>query len=320
MSNLFSFRGAQDYIMIPNQQITSPEIILLPFNRSFSLTLIKCGDLLKIRGFIVNRNKIEKLMNETLEFSFGQESCIQIPFSFLIRSEKKYMTFFKRDDEIYCFINFPHDYFFNHKIPMIKLKHSDFSVKVTNQTCDYNIKIALDKYFLDEKEKTKYNSELDVEFCHNIRNIQHFKIPLDVIENNLYIYRTDIDANLLTQGLFIVKDDGFFRTELCEINIKFNNNITFLNYDVNLLNVYNEELGKLIYYGFNIDEKHDSTNLVGCLNLSKVKNITITIIKKNLDENLNESPDEWLDIYMPNWNTLSYKQGLAGVKYGKYGL
>ena len=59
MSNLFSFRGAQDYIMIPNQQITSPEIILLPFNRQFSLTLIKCGDLLKIRGFIVNRNKIE---------------------------------------------------------------------------------------------------------------------------------------------------------------------------------------------------------------------------------------------------------------------
>ena len=37
---------------------------------------------------------------------------------------------------------------------MIKLKCSDFSVKVTNQTCDYNIQIVLDKYFLDEKNTT----------------------------------------------------------------------------------------------------------------------------------------------------------------------
>lgn len=316
MTDLFSFKGAQDFAMIPNQQITLPEIILLPFNRPFSLNLIKCGDLLKIRGFIVNRNKIEKLMNESLEFSFGYESCIQIPFSFLIRSEKNGMNFFKRDDEIYCFINFPHYYFFNHKIPMMKLKHIDFSVKVTNQTCDYNIKIVLDKYFLDEKEKTKYNSELDVELCHNIRNIQHFKILLDhqkMTDDNLYTYKTDIDGNFLTQGLFIVKDAT---TELYEINIKFNDNITALHYDINLLNVYNEDVGKLIYYGFNVDEKHDSTNVVGCLNLSRVEKVTVTIIKKNLDENLNESPDEWLDIYMPNWNTLSYKQGLAGVKYG----
>ena len=100
MSNLFSFKGAQDLMMIPNQQITSPEIILLPFNRSFSLTLINCSDLLKIRGFIVNQNKIEKLINESLEFSFGNgtESRIQIPFSFLIRITKDKMFFFKRND------------------------------------------------------------------------------------------------------------------------------------------------------------------------------------------------------------------------------
>jgi hypothetical protein len=315
MTDLFSFKGEQDFAMIPNQQITSPEIILLPFNRSFSLNLIKCGDLLKIRGFIVNRNKIEKLMNESLEFSFGYESCIQIPFSFLIRSEKNGMNFFKRDDEIYCFINFPHYYFFNHKIPMMKLKYSDFSVKVTNQTSDYNIQIVLDKYFLDEKEKIKYNSELDVEFCHNIRNIQHFKIPLDhqkMTDDNLYTYKTDICASFLTQGLFIVKDAGSFMTELYEINIKFNDNITALHYDINLLNVYNEDVGKLIYYGFNVDEKHDSTNVVGCLNLSRVEKVTITIKIKLFDE----KPDEYLDIYMPNWNTLMYKQGLAGVKYG----
>ena len=315
MTDLFSFKGAQDFAMIPNQQITSPEIILLPFNRPFSLTLIKCGDLLKIRGFIVNRNKIEKLMNETLEFSFGYESCIQIPFSFLIRSEKNGMTFFKRDDEIYCFINFPHDYFFNHKIPMIKLKYSDFSVKVTNQTCDYNIQIVLDKYFLDEKEKTKYNLELDVEFCHNIRNIQHFKIPLSKIENNLYIYETDVEASLLTQGLFIVKDTVSFSTEFYNVTIKLNNNVTALNYDVNLLNIYNEDVGKLIYYGFNVGEKYDSTDVVGCLNLSRAEKVTVNIIIKNLDKNQNENQDKYLDIYMPNWNILMYKQGLAGVKF-----
>jgi len=314
MSNLFSFKGAQDLMMIPNQQITSPEIILLPFNRAFSLTLINCSDLLKIRGFIVNQNKIEKLMNESLEFSFGNgsESRIQIPFSFLIRSTKDKMFFFKRNDEMYCFITFPHDYFFNHKIPMIKLKYSDFSVKVTNQTCDYNIQIILDKYFLDEKEKIKYDSELDVEICHNIRNIQHFKIPLDVIENDSYIYRTDIDANLLTQGLFIVKDA---MTEVYNINITLNDNlhndVIALNYDVNLLNVCNEDVGGLIYYGFNIGEKHDSNNVVGCLNLSRTEKVTVTIIKKNLYK----SPDECIDIYMPNWNILMYKEGLVGVKF-----
>jgi hypothetical protein len=49
MSELFSFKGVNDYVMIPNQQFTSPEIILLLFNHPFSLTLIKCCDLLKIR-------------------------------------------------------------------------------------------------------------------------------------------------------------------------------------------------------------------------------------------------------------------------------
>jgi hypothetical protein len=310
MSDLFHFRGVQDVAMIPNQQITSPEIILLPFNRSLSL---RHGDLMKIKGFIVNRNKIEKLMDEHLEFSFGHDEALRVPFSFLIRSDKNGMTFFKRDDVIYCFINFPHDYFFNHKIPMIKLKYIDFNVKVTNQTSDYNVEIVLDKYFLDEKEKIKYNSELDVEFCHNIRNIQYFKIPLSKIENNLYTYKTDVEASLLTQGLFIVKDNVFFRTEFYNVTIKLNNNVSALNYDVNLLNIYNEDVVKLIYYGFNIDEKHDSTNVVGCLNLSRVDNVTITIEIKLFDEN----HDEYLDIYMPNWNILMYKQGLAGVRFTK---
>lgn len=310
MSNLFYFKGVQDIAMIPNQQITSPEIILLPFNRQ--LSLMRRGDLLKIRGFIVNENKIEKLMNETLEFYFGYKKCIQIPFSFLIRSTKNEMSFFKRNDKIYYFINFNHNYFFNHKIPTIQLMHNDFSVKVTNQTCDYNIQIILDKYFLDEREKTKYNLEFNSEICHNIRNIQHFKIPLSKIDNNLYIYETDINASLLSQGLFIVKDA---MTEVYNINITLNDNlhndVIAFNYDVNLLNIYNENVGKLIYYGFNVDEKHDSNNLVGCLNLSKAEKITVTIIIKNLYEN----HDEYLDIYIPNWNMLMYKQGLVGVRY-----
>jgi hypothetical protein len=309
MSDLFSFKRSQDFATIQNRQVTSPEIILLPFNRSFSL--IRFGDLLKIRGFVVNRNKIENLMNENLEFSFGHESYIQIPFSFLVRSEKNGMSFFKSNNEIYCFINFPHDYFFNHKIPIIKLKYDDFSVKVTNKTCDYNIKIVLDKYFLDETEKTKYNLELDTEFCHDIRNIQHFKIPLDFIDNDLYIYKTDISESLLIQGLFIVKDT-FFTKELHDINIKFNDNVIFLNYDVNLLNIYKEDVGKLIYYGFNIGEKYDSTNLVGCLNSSIVEKVTLTIIIKNLDKN----HDKYLDIYIPNWNILSYKKGHVRIGYG----
>ena len=113
---------------------------------------------------------------------------------------------------------------------------------------------------------------------------------------------------------YFVRDafSSFSMKELYNINITFNNVLSAINYDVILLNIYNEDVGKLIYYGFNIGEKYDSTNIVGCLNLSKAKKVTLTIVIKQLDE----TSDEYLDIYMPNWNILMYKQGLAGIRYG----
>jgi hypothetical protein len=298
---MFDLKGVQDNEMIPNQQLTSPEIIKIPFNKPLNL---KYGDLLKIKGFIINKNNIKKLMNESFEISFG-ETYFKIPFSFLILNN---IIYFDRNYEDYCFIDFPHDYFFNHNISILQSTYSTFDIKIIN-TIYYDVEIVIDKYFLDNKEKISLNLE---PIFYNIRSIQHFKISY-ILENqdkNLYVYKTNIDASLLNQGLFIVKD---YQHQIQNITITLDNNLTIFNYDVALLNIYSENVNQLIYYGFNINEKYNSTNVVGCLNLSLYDNIEITIKLKSLKD----TPDTYLDIYMPNWNILMYKQGLVGLKYSK---
>ena len=303
---MFDLKGVQDYEMIPNQQLTSPEIIKIPFNKLLNL---KYGDLLKIKGFIINKNNIQKLMNESFEISFGG-TYFKIPFSFLILSDKNNIIYFDKNHEDYCFIDFPHYYFFNHNISILQLTYSTFDIKIIN-TIYYDVEIVIDKYFLDNKEKTKISLNLEP-ISYNIRNIQHFKIPytLENQEKNLYVYKTNIDASLLNQGLFIVKD---YQHQIQNITITLDKKLTVFNYDVALLNIYSENVNQLIYYGFNINEKYNSTNVVGCLNLSLYDNIEITIKLKLLKD----TPDTYLDIYMPNWNILMYKQGLFGIKYSK---
>ena len=303
---MFDLKGVQDNEMIPNQQLTSPEIIKIPFNKPLNL---KYGDLLKIKGFIINKNNIQKLINESFEISFG-ETYFKIPFSFLILSDKNDIIYFNRNYENYCFIDFPHDYFFNHNISILQSTYSTIDIKIINKIY-YDVEIVIDKYFLDNKEKIKISLDLEP-ISYNIRNIQHFKIPY-TLENqdvNLHIYKTNIDASLLNQGLFIVKD---YQHQIQNITITLDNKLTIFNYDVALLNIYHEDVNQLIYYGFNINEKYNSTNVVGCLNLSLYDNIEIIIKLKSLKD----IPDIYLDIYMSNWNILMYKQGLVRMKYSK---
>lgn len=302
MFNLFTFKGKQS-VVIKNRQFTSPKIVTLPFNKELNL---KYGDLIKIKGFIVSKTDIIKLMNEYLEFSFGfGESYFRLPFSYLININNIY--YFTKNDETYSFIQFPHDYIFNHKIPIIKLLFSSFNIKLTNKTQDYNVEIVIDKYFLDNKERKELaNSPELIE--HNFRNVHHFKIPFSQIEKNLCVYKADIEPYLLTQGICIVRNCN---TEYRNISITLNDNLTLFDYDVNLLNIYGEDVEKVTYYGFNIGKNYNSINLKGCINFSLFDKISITIKVKSLKE----TPDTFLDIYMPYWNTITYKNGLAGIKF-----
>jgi len=303
MFNLFAFKGAQDAEMIQNQQYTSPEIITILFNKSLSL---KYGDLIKIKGFIVEKDNINKLMNEELEFTFGS-TCFKIPFSFLIKSNKNGLVYFVKNDETNCFIDFPHDYFFNHKIPIIQLQFSEISVRLTNKVCDCNVEIVMDKYVLDIEERKQLASTIHP-IEHNIRNIKHLKIPFNNQNENIYTYKLETQIDFINQGIFIVRD---CEHDIQNINITLNDNITAFNYDVNLLNIYAEDVGKLTYYRFNVDEKYNSNNIVGCINMSLFDKVTIYIRVKSLKDNY----EPYLDIYMPYWNILMYNQGLVGIKY-----
>jgi len=303
MFNLFAFKGAQDAEMIQNQQYTSPEIITIPFNKSLSL---RYGDLIKIKGFIVEKDNINKLMNEELEFTMGS-AYFKIPFSFLIKSDKNRLIYFTKNDETHCFIDFPHDYFFNHKIAIIQLQFSEISVRLTNKECDYNVEIVVDKYILDNEERKQLASTVHP-IKHNIRNIRHLKIPLNEQNENKYTYKLETQIDFINQGIFIVRD---CEHEIQNINITLNDNLIAFNYDVNLLNIYDEDVGMLTYYGFNIDEKYNSNNIVGCINMSLFDKVTIYITLKSL----NGECEPYLDIFMPYWNILIYNQGLVGIQY-----
>ena len=317
---LLNKKGVQDKLMIPKQQITQPEIIKMSFNKPINL---KGSDLLNIKGFIVNKNNIDNLKNTYIEFTDDFNKLFRIPFSFLIYSNTSNVSDFNRNNEIYSFIDFHHDYFFNHKLLIVIMVYNTLNVCLTSNDIkdikDFNIEIVIEKTYLEITERKEYLLYSDPtkpdlinleKNSYNIRNIQHFNIPLCGLSENVHIYKTDIDATLLNQGLFIIKDNNH---QIINIKISLDDTCTVLDYDDNLLNIYNETVGNLIYYGFNVSEKYNSNNLIGCINMSRYNKITITIKLKSIKE----IPDTYLDIYMPQWNTFVYNKGFFKLRYVK---
>lgn len=317
---LLNKKGAQDKLMIPKQQITQPEIITMSFNNPINL---KGSDLLNIKGFIVNKNNIDNLKNTYIEFSDDFNKLFRIPFSFLIYSNTNNVSDFNRNNEIYSFIDFQHDYFFNHKLLIVKMVYNTLNVCLTSNDIkdikDFNIEIVIEKTYLEITERKEYLLYSDPTIpgpinleknSYNIRNIRHFNIPLCGLSENVHIYKTDIDATLLNQGLFIIKDNNH---QIINIKISLDDICNVLDYNDNLLNIYNETVGNLIYYGFNVSEKYNSNNLIGCINMSLYNKITITIKLKSIKE----IPDTYLDIYMPHWNILVYNKGFFNIRYVK---
>jgi hypothetical protein len=301
-------RGAQDASMNIKQQLSVPEIITMQLDENLKL---HCNcDLIKIKGFIVDKH-YNALSSEKLIFMFNHQTSFEIPFSFMaFKNIKSY------GDDKY-FIEFPHDYFFNHKIEIIKLLMTNFCVKITNSlNNNFEVKIVVDKYFLDVEER-KLNYNLN-EINYNIRHLNEYHIMCinhHVYKDNLskhndiIVYEENINATLLTQGIFIVKKDCY---EILDVSIMLNKHIPLLCYDKDLLNIYGENISdNLVYYGFNVDEKYDSNNLVGCVNLSRADCITIKITVKTHVNNFDSS----IQIYLPSWNILKYNQGLVGLKF-----
>ena len=89
-----------------------------------------------------------------------------------------------------------------------------------------------------------------------------------------------------------------------------------MDYDNNLINIYGEDIGEnLSYFGFNIEEKFTSNNLIGCINLSILDKVNVKIRILNNDEEPALEGNNPLEIYTVAWNEIKYKSGLCGFTF-----
>ena len=157
---------------------------------------------------------------------------------------------------------------------------------------------------MNDNDRKKLCSDTTV--CnYNIRNIQKYELNHHIGDNK---YESYIEPDFLNQGIFI----NALKKDIYQVKItltKSNEDMTALDYNLDLVNIYGEELNNFTYFGFNVNENLKSTNLIGCLNLSTVDKVKVSVIIN--DDN------KTLDIYMPNWNVLTYNQGLCGIRYTK---
>ena len=176
--------------------------------------------------------------------------------------------------------------------------------------------MILDTYILDVDKRKE---TAIIEKVYNIKIIKEFKINLinSTYKNEPYTfcnYESDITPDFLTQGIII----NYPKNKIVNLLITLNDTIKCLDYDNNLINIYGEDIGEnLSYFGFNIEEKFASNNLIGCINMSILDkvNVKITMLNNNEEPMLVENED--LIIYMSSWNEVKYKMGLCGITYVK---
>jgi len=311
---LLMIKGAQDHNT--KQQIVTPNILKIPKSPEQHLCF-KSYDLIKIKGFIVLAKELSKLANLLLHAGH-----LTIAFSFLIEKNTKTYTTGKTEDK--CFIEFPHDYFFNHAIPIIKMQYNDFILELVNDSPrrDFDINVVLDTFILDVNERKQLSYETS-EVNYNVRNIQKFELyyynpnpqdnapqdyaPQDYAPQDYdpyFTYTAFIKPKLINQGLIV----NASKNDIISIKIQLNKTFFALDYNSDLVRVYGEEIANnLTYFGFNVCEKFESQNLVGSLNFSRVDIVEVTVV---LAKN-----SYTLDIYLPAWNVFTYNQGLFGIRW-----
>ena len=107
--------------------------------------------------FIVNKNNIDNLKNTYIEFTDDFNKLFRIPFSFLIYSNTSNVSDFNRNNEIYSFIDFHHDYFFNHKLLIVIMVYNTLNVCLTSN--DIKERARLKKQKQREDLKARYGNE-----------------------------------------------------------------------------------------------------------------------------------------------------------------
>jgi hypothetical protein len=196
-------KGCQDKDI--EKQVITPSVVRLSNKEQNNFR--EQGDLMKIRGFITNLQNIDKLKKLDLTIMFGHDTY-NIPFSFLIKYNNLRKNCFKNyeceisDD---YFIEFPHDILLKHKIPLISLTFSSFTIFIKELDENMIVDMVLDTYILDVD--TRKEAAI-IEKMYNIKSVQEFKIHLmgSTYKNEpctLCIYESDITPKFLTQGIII---------------------------------------------------------------------------------------------------------------------
>ena len=323
---LLLLKGCQD-INIEKQVIT-PSVVRISDKAEDKSR--EQGDLLKIKGFITNVNNIPKLKKLYLSISFNYSTEYKIPFSFLLNYNNNVTKISnyerKEESDLYkilsyyyenenydnYFIGFPHDVLLTHKIPLIALQFSPFKVSIKGLNENMIVDMVLDTYVLDVHKRKEVAT---TDKTYNIKSIYDFKINLTCSAYEPYSfcdYESIIIPQFLTQGIII----KFPKRKIISILITINDTIKCLDYDNNLINIYGEDIGKnLSYFGFNIEEKFTSNNLIGCINMSILDKVNVKIRILNNDEEPTLSGNEPLEIYTVGWNEIKYKSGLCGFTY-----
>jgi hypothetical protein len=305
--HLLLLKGCQD-INIEKQVIT-PSVVRISDKTKDKFS--EQGDLLKIKGFITNVNNISKLKKLYLSIAFG--AVYKIPFSFLLNYNNNVTKMNNYESDNY-FIGFPQDLLLTHKIPLISLQFSPLMVSIEGLDENTIVDMVLDTYVLDvdkRKEVATTNK------TYNIKSIYDFKIILMGSAYEPYSfcdYESIIEPQFLTQGIII----KFPKQKIISILITLNDTIECLDYDNNLINIYGENIGEnLSYFGFNIEEKFTSNNLIGCINMSILDKVNVKIRILNNDEKPKLEGNNPLEIYTVAWNEIKYKSGLCGFTFGK---
>jgi hypothetical protein len=317
---LLLLKGCQD-INIEKQVIT-PSVVRISDKTEDKFS--EQGDLLKIKGFITNVNNIPKLKKLYLSIEFNYETY-KIPFSFLLNYNNNVTKISnyerKEESEHYYeskhydnyFIRFPQDVLLTHKIPLIALQFSRFTVSIERLDENTIVDMVLDTYVLDIVRRKEVAT---TDKTYNIKSIYDFKINLIGSAYEPYSfcdYESIIIPQFLTQGIII----KFPKQKIISILITLNDTIKCLDYDNNLINIYGEDIGEnLSYFGFNIEEKFTSNNLIGCINMSILNKVNVKIRILNNDEEPKLSGNDPLEIYTVSWNEIKYKSGLCGFTFG----
>jgi len=307
---LLLLKGCQD--MNIEKQVITPSVVRISDKAEDKFR--EQGDLLKIKGFITNVNNIPKLKKLYLSIEFGYTTTYKIPFSFLLNynNNKTKISNYESEEYDNYFIGFPQDVLLTHKIPLIALLFSPFTVSIKGLDENAIVDMVLDTYVLDVDRRKKVAT---TDKTYNIKSINDFKINLtgSVYEPyNFCDYESIINPQFLTQGIII----KFPKRKILSILITFNDTIKCLDYDNNLINIYGEDIGEnLSYFGFNIEENFISNNLIGCINMSILDMVNVKIRILNNDEEPTLSGNDPLEIYTVSWNEIKYKSGLCGFTF-----